>query len=114
MADNKGNLPESTPERRAQACALSAEARRYRAAAKKRIKAGRASLADGLADDKLARMRVGELVGAVPGVGRVRAAAALQSLGIDPDRRLAKLGARQREALVAWADGEASSTKGGE
>jgi ribosomal protein S13 len=44
------------------------------------------------------------LLKAVPGVGAVKAAALLEQAGIDPDRRAAGLGERQRATLIAALD----------
>ena len=93
---------------RAAALTKAAAARAARAAAKDRLKNGKTSAADLLdasaADDALARMRVVELLEALPGIGKVRAAAIMEQLGIAASRRLRGLGIHQRQALVDFID----------
>lgn len=93
---------------RAAALNKAAAARAARAAAKDRLKNGKTSAADLLdasaADDALARMRVVELLEALPGIGKVRAAAIMEQLGIAASRRLRGLGIHQRRALVDFID----------
>nr|WP_201762410.1 integration host factor, actinobacterial type [Pseudarthrobacter psychrotolerans] len=93
---------------RAAALNKAAAARAARAAAKDRLKNGKTSAAALLdasaADDALARMRVVELLEALPGIGKVRAAAIMERLGIAASRRLRGLGIHQRQALVDFID----------
>ena len=49
-------------------------------------------------------MRVSALLESLPGVGRVRAAAIIDELGISPTRRVRGLGANQAAALIARFD----------
>jgi DNA uptake protein ComE-like DNA-binding protein len=97
-------LPALTQQERADALNKAAAARSARAAAKERLKAGELSVADiigaGASDDALARMKVTELLEAIPGIGPVRAAAILAQLGIAASRRVRGLGIHQRQALV--------------
>lgn len=85
-----------------------AAARATRAAAKESLKNGESSAADiinsALADEAMARMKVSELLEALPGVGKVRAAAIMKQLGIATSRRLRGLGVHQRRALVDFID----------
>lgn len=85
-----------------------AAARATRASAKESLKNGRKSAAEILesagADDAMARMRVSELLEALPGIGKVRAAAIMEQLGIAASRRLRGLGIHQRRALVDFID----------
>jgi predicted flap endonuclease-1-like 5' DNA nuclease len=98
------NLRALTTQERAAALDKAAAARSVRAAAKMRLKAGELSVADvlraGAADDAIARMRVTELLEAIPGIGPVRAAAIMEQLGIAASRRVRGLGIHQRRALV--------------
>jgi ribosomal protein S13 len=55
-------------------------------------------------DEAMARMKVSELLEALPGVGKVRAAAIMKQLGIAASRRLRGLGVHQRRALVDFID----------
>ena len=93
---------------RADALNKAAAARAARAAAKERLKKGETSAADIIRsageDHALARMRVAELLEALPGIGKVRAAAIMEQLGIAASRRLRGLGVHQRRALVDLID----------
>jgi len=93
-----------TAQERADALNKAAAARATRAAAKERLKSGELSVADlissSAADEAIARMRVAEMLEALPGIGRVRAAAIMDDLGIAASRRLRGLGIHQRRSLV--------------
>ncbi|WP_411373386.1 integration host factor, actinobacterial type [Arthrobacter sp. MPF02] len=93
---------------RADALNKAAAARATRAAAKESLKNGQRSAADiinsAMEDDALARMRVSELLEALPGIGKVRAAAIMAQLGIATSRRVRGLGVHQRQALVNFID----------
>ena len=97
-------LPTLTPEQRADALAKAAVARKARSELLASIKAGKQTIASVLGrakDDKtVGKTKVAALLKAVPGVGAVKAAALLEQAGIDPDRRAAGLGDRQRSALI--------------
>lgn len=83
---------------------MATAARAARARARADLKSGRLSLAQLLeradADDQLAAMRVTALLAALPGYGKVRAAALLAELRIAESRRLRGLGPHQRAALL--------------
>jgi hypothetical protein len=93
-----------TEQERAEALAKAAAARAARATAKDQLKSGTLSVADllssGDGDSAIARMKVSEMLEALPGIGRVRAAAIMDELGIALSRRLRGLGVHQRRALV--------------
>jgi len=95
------SLPEMTPEQRAAALEKAAESRAAKTAALAKVRSGEVTVADVLAseDSPLQRARVRSVLLAVPGIGTVKADKLLADLGIDPKRRIAGLGARQREAL---------------
>lgn len=97
-------LPKLTEQQRAAALAKAAEARRARAEVKDRLKRGTISLAqvfkDAESDEILGKLRVSELLQALPRVGRARAQQTMIELEISPTRRLRGLGDRQRERLV--------------
>jgi hypothetical protein len=97
-------LPTLTPEQRAEALAKAAEARKARSELLASIKDGKQTIASVLGrakDDRtVGKTKVSALLKAVPGVGAVKAAALLEQAGIDPDRRAAGLGDRQRSALI--------------
>lgn len=97
-------LPTLTPEQRAQALAKAAEARKARSELLASIKSGERSIDKVLSkakeDKTIGKTKVTQLLKAVPGLGAVKVAALLEQAGIDPDRRAAGLGDRQREALL--------------
>jgi hypothetical protein len=85
-----------------------AAARATRAAAKESLKNGERSAAQiinsAMKDEAMARMKVSELLEALPGIGKVRAAGIMKQLGIAASRRLRGLGVHQRRALVDFID----------
>ena len=90
-------------------CRKAAAARAARAEAKEQPQGGRTdhrrgAAAAGRNDEAIARMRVVELLEALPGIGRVRAAAIMDELGIAASRRVRGLGIHQRRALVDFMD----------
>ncbi|MEO5746216.1 MAG: integration host factor, actinobacterial type [Terracoccus sp.] len=97
-------LPPLTAEQRAAALAKAAAARRERAAVKNRLKYSSGSLSevidDGKIDPVIGKMKVTELLEAMPGVGRVRARAIMAEVGIAESRRVRGLGANQSAALL--------------
>jgi transposase len=97
-------LPPLTPEQRAAALEKAAAARRERAAVKNRLKYSSGSLAqvlaDGRADPVIGKMKVTELLESMPGVGRVRARAIMDEVGIAESRRVRGLGTNQVAALL--------------
>jgi hypothetical protein len=101
-------LPPLTPEQRADALQRATAARRTRAAVREelrtagsRIPAVLDSIIErGAADEAVAKMRVAALLEAVPGIGKVRAAALMRRLKISESRRVRGLGANQRLALM--------------
>lgn len=104
-------LPSLTAEQRAAALQKAAAARRTRAHLKERLKRRHTSIAQVLAaggnDEVIGKMRVSEVIEAMPGVGKVRAAQVMERLDIAPTRRLRGLGAKQRSALEReFADGD--------
>ena len=101
-------LPPLTPEQRAAALEKAAAARRERAAVKNRLKHASGSISDvieeGRTNDRDGKLRVSALLESLPGVGRVRAAAIIDELGISPTRRVRGLGANQAAALIERFD----------
>jgi hypothetical protein len=97
-------LPTLTPEQRAEALAKAAEARKARSELLASIKSGERTIASVLGkakeDKTIGKTKVAALLKAVPGLGAVKVAALLEQTGIDPDRRAAGLGDRQRSALI--------------
>ncbi len=98
-------LPTLTPEQREAAQAKSREARQARSALLAGIKTGEETIPavlDRAKSDPIAgKTKVSQLVRALPGYGPAKASAVLEQAGIPEDRRVAGLGARQREALVS-------------
>lgn len=108
-------LPELDPEQRRRALEKAAEVRRIRAAVKDLLRTGQSTFEEVLAradeSDVLARMKVSEVLEAMPSIGKVRARRLMERLEIAPTRRLRGLGPRQREALLeVFRDG----TRGGD
>lgn len=99
------NLPEITAEERAAALEKARAARAARAAAKADIKAGKVTVAEAVAkaadDPVYGRMTVKALLMSAPGFGRAKTAKAMEAIGISENRRVAGMGARQREAVLA-------------
>jgi hypothetical protein len=96
-------LPPLTPEQRQAALDKAAASRRERAEVKNRLKHSGASLAEvlrlGQENEVIAKMRVIDLLQAMPGLGKVRARQLMERLGISESRRVRGLGAKQIAAL---------------
>ncbi|MGH3472530.1 MAG: integration host factor, actinobacterial type [Nocardioidaceae bacterium] len=96
-------VPELTAEQRQAALEKAAVVRRERAAVKNRLKNSGASLPeivhDGQRNEAIGKMRVLDLLQAMPGLGKVRARNVMQRLGISESRRVRGLGANQVAAL---------------
>ena len=104
-------LPPLTPEQRQAALAKAAAARRERAEVKNRLKNSGASIAEVLAEGQtnevVGKMKVLDLLQAVPGFGKIRASQLMERLGIAESRRVRGLGAKQVAALEReFAPGE--------
>ncbi len=97
-------LPQLTDEQRTAALAKAAAARKSRAELKERLKRGGTTLkqvlVDAEKDEALAKLKVSALLEALPGVGKVRAAALMEQFDIATSRRVRGLGDRQRKALL--------------
>ncbi len=97
-------LPDLDPARRDEALAMAKAARQMRAELKQMLKSGEVGLDELLAKsnevEALAKMRVQEVLEAMPAYGKVKARRLMDRLGIAPTRRLKGLGDRQREALL--------------
>nr|WP_202897577.1 integration host factor, actinobacterial type [Actinopolymorpha pittospori] len=93
-----------TPEARQAALEKAAQARRERAEVKNRLKNSGASLGEivkvGRDDNEvIGKMRVVDLLCAMPGVGKVRAKQIMERIGISESRRVRGLGDNQVAAL---------------
>lgn len=97
-------LPPLTPEQRQAALEKAAASRRERAEVKNRIKHAGATLAEvieeGQTNEVVGKMRVSELLQALPGIGKVRAEQAMDRLNISRTRRVRGLGVNQINALL--------------
>src|SRR5919112_449478 len=106
-------IPRLSAEQRAGALAVATAARSARAQARADLKSGRIGLAELLeradTDEQLASMRVTALLAALPGYGKVRAAALLSELRIAESRRIRGLGPYQRAALLRRIEQTAQS-----
>ncbi|MGK5630793.1 integration host factor, actinobacterial type [Streptomyces sp. URMC 123] len=97
-------LPPMTPEQRAAALKKAAEAREARTKLLDTIRSGKKKIAEVLhkakEDPIIGKTKVVQLLRAVPGVGPAKAAAMMDEIGIDANRRAAGLGERQRADLI--------------
>lgn len=97
-------LPTLTPEQRQAALEKATAARRVRAEVKLRLKTSATTLAEVIGEARVnevvAKLRVVDLLLAMPGVGKVRAQNIMQRIGIAESRRLRGLGAHQVDALI--------------
>ncbi|MGH3446884.1 MAG: integration host factor, actinobacterial type [Nocardioidaceae bacterium] len=96
-------MPELTAQQRQAALEKAAHVRRERAAVKSRLKNSGVSLLEilkeGRDNEAIGKMRVLELLQALPGLGKVRAHNLMQRMGISESRRVQGLGANQVAAL---------------
>ncbi len=98
-------IPQLTAEQRADALAKAIELRTRRAQVKEQIKLGQISVENVLtiaqSDEIVGGIRVLAFLESLPGVGKIKAANLMDSIGISQTRRLRGLGEHQRKALVA-------------
>ncbi|MFC3299266.1 DNA-binding protein [Arthrobacter agilis] len=110
------SLKPLTDVERTQAREKATAARAVRADVKTRLKTGKLSVADVVenhdGDDAVGRLRVLDLLKALPGVGDVRAAAIMTEVGIAATRRVRGLGIHQRTALVSYLEHHHTGTAG--
>ncbi|ABY23693.1 integration host factor [Renibacterium salmoninarum ATCC 33209] len=103
-----------TAQERAAALDKAARARTIRAEVKQKIKTGATSVEQVLlAADKeeaLGRLKVSELLEALPGVGQVRAGAIMERIKIARTRRVRGLGVHQRKALIEFLGASTSQS----
>jgi transposase len=82
-----------------------AQARQARAEVKNKLKYHESTLSEVLAlgakDDVIGKIKVSALLEALPGVGKVKAAAIMAEIGISDTRRIRGLGPHQSEQLVS-------------
>ncbi len=105
------NLPQLSPQDREDARIKALAARALRSRAKQDLKTGLTSVAAILekaaTEPALDRLKVCDLLEALPGIGKVRATVIMSELGIAPTRRVRGLGVHQRRALVDYLGPEA-------
>ena len=98
-------LPQLSDSERAAALEAAARARKIRAEIKADLKSGKRSVKDvielGKSDDVVGKMKVSALIEALPGVGKVRATAVMEKVGIAASRRIRGLGIHQTRDLLA-------------
>lgn len=96
--------PVLTEAERAAALAKARISRSHRAEIKAEVRAGSLTVEQVLdlagGDEAVAKMRVSELLESISGVGKVRAVAILDRMGISRTRRVMGLGHHQRAALI--------------
>lgn len=99
MAESKET---SVGDRRASALRRANHVRRRRAEVKQELRAGKVTIFELLADppDFLMTARLGEILGACPGYGRVRVERLLRRCDVSSLRTIGELTARQRELLL--------------
>ena len=92
-------LPTLSPEQRQEALAKATQARKARSAFKDRLAEGNITFVKAVeecrADESLAKMRVQELLRALPKIGPKRCDELMTAAKIAPGRRIKGLGARQ-------------------
>ena len=97
------SVPPRSDEQRAVALAAALASRQERARVRQAIKSGELSAVDVIdgaeANPVWAGLRVSWLLECVPGLGSVRSARLLETVGIAPTRRVQGLGVHQRRAL---------------
>lgn len=102
--------PQLSEEARNAALAKAAEARRIRAELKERLKMRSVTLAEVLdlakTDDTVAKTKVLVILESLPGLGKVKARKALDTVGIAETRRLQGLGEQQKIRLLELLGGE--------
>lgn len=98
------NPPVLTEAERTAALAKARSSRAHRASIKAEVKAGNLTVQQVIelasSDEAVAKMRVCELLESISGVGKVRAIAILDRLGISRTRRIMGLGQHQRALLI--------------
>lgn len=101
-------VPKLDPQQRQAALQKAAQVRRVRAELKQMLKAREVTLAEVFSrahtTEALGRMRVSDVIGAMPDYGPATARKLMEKLDIAPTRRLRGLGPRQRAALLATFD----------
>lgn len=95
--------PTMTPEQRAAALEKARIVRAQRAEIASKLSMGLLTPAEVLEksdDDVIGKMKVKAFIAALPGYGKVKTERLLETLGIQPDRRIRGLGSNQRKNLL--------------
>jgi guanylate kinase len=98
-----GAPPLLTIEQRRQALAKAALSRKERAAFKSEIRVGARNWREAFSDPREAiqKMRIKELLEAIPGFGKIRAGVILERAHISSSRRIQGIGRKQMELLTS-------------
>lgn len=96
------SLPTLTPEQREAALEKAKAVRRLRGELKKDLKSGKLTLEDVLEGraEIAQKMKVSQLLEALPGVGKAKAEELMLEVGVAPSRRVRGLGPRQTRELL--------------
>jgi hypothetical protein len=107
-------VPDRSRKQRADALERANLIRTYRAGLKRDLKAGRVRIGDVLAnvDDRVATMKVLDVLLATPKVGRVKALKVLANARISPSKTVGGLTVRQRLELYREAPGRLATIDG--
>lgn len=97
-------LPVLTDEQRRAALERAMEARMARGSLKKALKAGTVTPGYVMAQPEAKRMRVFDLMRALPGIGRAGAERGMRELRMSQGKRVQGIGRRQMERLLDWID----------
>lgn len=99
------NPPQISPEQRMAALEKAARVRSQRAEIKANLKKGSVSLASLLEragnEELIGKMKVNNVLENLPGFGKVKAQKVMEQVGISDTRRLAGLGANQKNQLLS-------------
>lgn len=96
--------PEMTKQQRNEALYKATETRKARAQIKRDLKNGEITLNEVLdkkQDPVVGKMKVRDLLRALPGVGSAKAATAMEIIGISETRRVSGMGPRQESEILA-------------
>lgn len=90
-----------TKEERALGLERAMAARKAKADVRRRAAAGELPISRALEAPEAQGLPLGYLIASYRGIGSVRAASILESVGLDTARRVRSIGIRQREAIVS-------------
>lgn len=96
-------VPKISAEDRQKALEKAQKVRKERAAMREEMKAGKMLIRDVIdrkEEDIVGGMRVKYVLESLPGIGKIRAKEIMEQIGIDENRKIKGLGARQVAALL--------------